>query len=170
MTSSGENTSRSPVERCRCRSTPATAFAGSPQTFAAPPITPCVTTSSLFFVRGESAGRPARDSSIAAAVMSSSARSPKPGRSEHSVKRRSHATSRACTHAPCGNSAGILLRRRRTSRWIAPCRAASRGAPRTKTPDMRGFHSAPGGIRIPDLRFRRPTLYPAELRARGERL
>jgi hypothetical protein len=27
--------------------------------------------------------------------------------------------------------------------------------------------SAPGEIRTPDLRFRRPTLYPAELRARG---
>jgi hypothetical protein len=28
-----------------------------------------------------------------------------------------------------------------------------------------GFLSAPGEIRTPDLRFRRPTLYPAELRA-----
>jgi hypothetical protein len=30
-----------------------------------------------------------------------------------------------------------------------------------------GLSSAPEGIRTPDLRFRRPTLYPAELRARG---
>ena len=30
--------------------------------------------------------------------------------------------------------------------------------------------SAPGEIRTPDLRFRRPTLYPAELRARGSRV
>src|SRR4051794_4984697 len=35
-----------------------------------------------------------------------------------------------------------------------------------KTPPERGFCSAPGEIRTPDLRFRRPTLYPAELRAR----
>src|SRR5581483_11143013 len=35
-----------------------------------------------------------------------------------------------------------------------------------KSPAVRGFCSAPGEIRTPDLRFRRPTLYPAELRAR----
>jgi hypothetical protein len=34
-----------------------------------------------------------------------------------------------------------------------------------KSPAERGFYSAPGEIRTPDLRFRRPTLYPAELRA-----
>jgi hypothetical protein len=38
-------------------------------------------------------------------------------------------------------------------------------SPETKTPPERGFPSAPGEIRTPDLRFRRPTLYPAELRA-----
>jgi hypothetical protein len=33
---------------------------------------------------------------------------------------------------------------------------------------VRGFHgSAPERIRTSDLRFRRPTLYPAELRAQG---
>src|SRR5207248_11603671 len=31
----------------------------------------------------------------------------------------------------------------------------------------RAFQSAPGEIRTPDLRFRRPTLYPAELRAQS---
>ena len=36
-----------------------------------------------------------------------------------------------------------------------------------KDPDFRIFSSAPEGIRTPDLRFRRPTLYPAELRARA---
>jgi integrase len=35
-----------------------------------------------------------------------------------------------------------------------------------KGPVLRGLFSAPGEIRTPDLRFRRPTLYPAELRAR----
>jgi hypothetical protein len=30
---------------------------------------------------------------------------------------------------------------------------------------VRAFLDAPGEIRTPDLRFRRPTLYPAELRA-----
>ena len=35
------------------------------------------------------------------------------------------------------------------------------------TLDYQPFPSAPGEIRTPDLRFRRPTLYPAELRARG---
>ena len=34
-----------------------------------------------------------------------------------------------------------------------------------KSPAERGFYNAPGEIRTPDLRFRRPTLYPAELRA-----
>src|SRR5919109_2295282 len=33
--------------------------------------------------------------------------------------------------------------------------------------DYRGFRSAPDRIRTCDLRFRRPTLYPAELRARA---
>src|SRR5579875_1294253 len=37
---------------------------------------------------------------------------------------------------------------------------------RQKPPTSSGFCSAPEGIRTPDLRFRRPTLYPAELRAR----
>src|SRR2546429_7449144 len=37
-----------------------------------------------------------------------------------------------------------------------------------KSPALAGlFTSAPGEIRTPDLRFRRPTLYPAELRARA---
>ena len=35
----------------------------------------------------------------------------------------------------------------------------------TKKPRCAGLYSAPGEIRTPDLRFRRPTLYPAELRA-----
>ena len=35
----------------------------------------------------------------------------------------------------------------------------------TKPPRLRGFRSAPERIRTSDLRFRRPTLYPAELRA-----
>jgi hypothetical protein len=34
----------------------------------------------------------------------------------------------------------------------------------------RGFSNAPGEIRTPDLRFRRPTLYPAELRAPGRQV
>src|ERR1700761_1019417 len=35
---------------------------------------------------------------------------------------------------------------------------------------LEGFCDAPGEIRTPDLRFRRPTLYPAELRARGRQV
>ena len=46
----------------------------------------------------------------------------------------------------------------------APC-AWSRG--NEKTLRLEVFRNAPGEIRTPDLRFRRPTLYPAELRARG---
>jgi hypothetical protein len=34
--------------------------------------------------------------------------------------------------------------------------------------NLRALPSAPGEIRTPDLRFRRPTLYPAELRARRD--
>ena len=37
----------------------------------------------------------------------------------------------------------------------------------TKAPRLQGFRSAPERIRTSDLRFRRPTLYPAELRALG---
>jgi hypothetical protein len=32
------------------------------------------------------------------------------------------------------------------------------------------FCNAPGEIRTPDLRFRRPTLYPAELLARSDQV
>ncbi len=41
--------------------------------------------------------------------------------------------------------------------------------PNSKYAYLLGFSSAPGEIRTPDLRFRRPTLYPAELRARERR-
>ena len=43
---------------------------------------------------------------------------------------------------------------------------AERQLPNSKYAYLLGFSSAPGEIRTPDLRFRRPTLYPAELRAR----
>jgi hypothetical protein len=59
-------------------------------------------------------------------------------------------------------------------RW-ATNRGANRGCSgvpllrgERKSPAKRGFCSAPGEIRTPDLRFRRPTLYPAELRALAE--
>ena len=46
------------------------------------------------------------------------------------------------------------------------CMSRGCGAPRRAKPRRSGgFLSAPGEIRTPDLRFRRPTLYPAELRA-----
>src|SRR4051795_12050754 len=38
-------------------------------------------------------------------------------------------------------------------------------ARKTENPGRPGFNSAPERIRTSDLRFRRPTLYPAELRA-----
>src|SRR5207249_3314532 len=37
----------------------------------------------------------------------------------------------------------------------------------TKGPHVQAFRSAPERIRTSDLRFRRPTLYPAELRAQA---
>jgi hypothetical protein len=69
------------------------------------------------------------------------------------------------------------LRASRPQRDVSPFRPAILGsrsvamrhpAPEvipSKSPAMRGFPDAPGEIRTPDLRFRRPTLYPAELRA-----
>src|SRR5436309_3163904 len=62
------------------------------------------------------------------------------------------------------NGAGIYLDRGAVvTRVVTP-----RGSQRAGTPlQSRVFCSAPDRIRTCDLRFRRPTLYPAELRALG---
>ncbi len=79
-TSSGENTSRSPLTRSGWRSTAATGLTGNPHTFIARPKTPCISTMTLFFVRLETASV-ARHASISPAVMSSSRRAPNAGTS-----------------------------------------------------------------------------------------
>src|SRR3712207_8596765 len=48
---------------------------------------------------------------------------------------------------------------------LVPRRHLTRGRETKKAPASRAFGSAPERIRTSDLRFRRPTLYPAELRA-----
>jgi hypothetical protein len=50
--------------------------------------------------------------------------------------------------------------------WLRP-RQVGQIIRRTRLSEA--LSSAPGEIRTPDLRFRRPTLYPAELRAHGSR-
>ncbi len=51
--------------------------------------------------------------------------------------------------------------------WTTRQSCTSRPTSSFATLAKRGFPDAPGEIRTPDLRFRRPTLYPAELRAPG---
>jgi hypothetical protein len=81
--------------------------------------------------------------------------------------------------APAGRRRGASLRG--CSRWLSGAQPESdKGKIRAarelsllgqakNTGDLRDFSYAPGEIRTPDLRFRRPTLYPAELRALGGR-
>src|SRR3990172_11884970 len=52
---------------------------------------------------------------------------------------------------------------------MRPRRPGWREGPRIYNAPRRVSIHAPGGNRTPDLRLRRPTLYPSELRARVER-
>ena len=98
-------------------------------------------------------------------------------RSAHGGRSARAAAARSRRCGPASDCAGCAAAERRASAAtvlgetlplsLPPRRNRPRpSAYRTRKPRLSGAScSAPGEIRTPDLRFRRPTLYPAELRA-----